>query len=151
MRHRVVKKTLGRKNGPRKALMRMLTEELIKHEKIETTLTKAKVLRPQVEHLVTKAAKASAKQDKVLTFNTFKELKKVIESDEIAKKLMSDIGPRFTDTKGGYTRITKTRNRDGDNSMMAKIEFVKKATEKKPAKAKETKEVKVKKETQNEK
>lgn len=142
MRHNVKTKTLGRTAAHRRALLRNLADSLILHEKIETTLTKAKYVRPYVEQLVTKA-----KKDK--GFNTVKYLKTKLVSEEAVRKLLEEVSPRFLERMGGYTRVVKTRNRDGDNSVMARIEFTEKkkkeaSTAKSKAKkvTKEVKEVK---------
>lgn len=134
MRHRVATKRLNRDMDHRKALLRSLTEQLIQHEKIETTLAKAKYLRGYVERLITKAKKART-GDKITKFNTVKEIKKVLISEEIIKKLVDDIATRFEKRPGGYIRIVKTGNRDGDNAEMSRIELVKETKEVKEPKA----------------
>jgi large subunit ribosomal protein L17 len=117
MRHRVAKVKLNRDMAHRKALLKNMSASLIEHEKIETTLIKAKSLRPYVEKLVTKAKRGS-------DFNTLRYLRKKLFSEDAIKKLVDDIAPKFKGRKGGYTRIVRVRNRDGDNSVMAVIEFV---------------------------
>lgn len=116
MRHRNTTKTFGRKKAPREAMMRNLADSLIVHGKIETTLAKAKALRSFVEPLVTKAGEN--------TLAKRRELIKVLYTDAAVNKLMSDLGPKFKERPGGYTRITKIGQRKNDGAEMAVIEFV---------------------------
>lgn len=139
MRHRVVKKTLGRNKDQRKALIANLSAQLIQLGKINTTLAKAKVIKPHVEKLVTKAIRANKTKDKIVIFNAVKLLRKHIRSDEAIRKLFEDVAPKFMDRPGGYLRIIKTGNRGGDNSSLARIEFVETVTKEKE-KLKEKKE-----------
>jgi large subunit ribosomal protein L17 len=127
MRHRVERKRLSRDKDNRKALLMNLSQALIEHESIETTIDKAKYLRPFIERLISKAKAFTNQEDKVKSFNVVKKLRTVLGSETDIKKLVSDIAPRYKDTNGGYTRITRTRFRDGDNSLMARIELVKHA------------------------
>lgn len=99
------------------------------HEKIETTLAKAKALRPHIEKLVTVASKAVKSNDKIKKFNAVKKLSKSA-AGPATRKLINEIAERFLNTPGGYTRIVKIGNRDGDNAQMARIEFVTKAVKK---------------------
>lgn len=124
MRHRVVKKILGRDKDHRKALISNLSEQLIEKEKVNTTLAKAKALRPRFEKLVTKAIKAHNSNDKIFKFNTVKNLKKDLRSEAAIRKLMEEIAPKFSKRPGGYTRIIKTGERDGDKASTARIELV---------------------------
>jgi len=124
MRHRVVKKTLSRDKDHREALVSNLFSQLIEIGKINTTLAKAKYIKPKVEKFITKAIKAHKSNDKIIKFNALKSLKKDIMSDEAIRKLMEEVAPKFLDRKGGYTKIIKTGNRDGDNSQTARIELV---------------------------
>lgn len=125
MRHRVVKKTLGRDKEHRRALYANLSESLITHGKINTTLAKAKAVRPYVEKLVTKAIKSCKSKDKIVTFNTVKNLRKQLYSESVIKRLIEEVAPKYVGRPGGYTRIIKTGERDGDKAPMARIEFVK--------------------------
>ncbi|MFH1648490.1 MAG: 50S ribosomal protein L17 [Patescibacteria group bacterium] len=148
MRHRVVKNTLGRDKEHRKALMSNLSSQLIEHEKINTTLPKAKALRPFVEKLITKAIKPHKGGDKIDKFNTVKDLRKYLRNEEAIRKLIEEVAPRFLDRDGGYTRIIKTGERDGDKAPMARIELVKgnqvkkEETKKVPSKKKASKDEK---------
>lgn len=164
MRHRVNKKTLNRTYDQRRALFSGMSSDLIQNGKINTTLAKAKVIRPYVEKLVTKAVKASKSNDKLVKFNTLKLLRKHLRSELAIRKLLVDIAPKFENRAGGYTRITRIGNRGGDNASLARIEFVEntsvkveaktdKKAEKKPAKTKKetTKKKVVKEEKKDEK
>ena len=143
MRHRVVKKILGRDKAHRKSLMSNLSSQLIEHGKINTTLSKAKAVRPYVEKLITKAKNPHKGGDKMVTFNTIKYLRKYLRSEDTIKKLIEEIAPKYLDRPGGYTRIVKTGERDGDKAPMARIELVKgKETEKEVKKAPPKKKVK---------
>jgi large subunit ribosomal protein L17 len=107
---------LNRTTSHRKALLRNLTISLVEYGTIKTTLPKAKTLRPFVEKLVTKS--------KTNDFNTVRYLKSVLNSKEAIKKLLSEIGPKNLERKGGYTRVLKAGFRKGDNAPMAIIQFV---------------------------
>lgn len=142
MRHRKHGKILGRKVGPRKALMRILAINLITNEKMVTTEAKAKALRPQIEKMITKARK-----DNELA--TRRDLLATLDSRDAVNKLLDDVAPRFKKTPGGYTRIIKLPARQGDGAKMAQIEFtnipekiVKKVEKKKSAKKTEAKKEK---------
>ena len=125
MRHRVVKKTLGRDKEHRRALYSNLSQSLITHGKVNTTLAKAKAFRPYVEKLITKAIKADNSKNKIVTFNTVKNLRKHLYSEDVIRKLIEEVAPKYADRPGGYTRIVKTGERDGDKAPMARIELVK--------------------------
>jgi len=124
MRHRVVKKKLNRDMDHRKSLALNLLSQIIENGKINTTLAKAKWVKPKIEKLITKAIKAHKSDDKIFKFNTVKALRKSLRSEEVIKKLMEEIAPKFPERAGGYTKIIKTGNRDGDNSLTARIELV---------------------------
>lgn len=124
MRHRVVKKKLNRDMDHRKSLAMNLSSQIIENGKINTTLAKAKFVRPKIEKLITKAIKAHKSDDAIFKFNTVKTLRKSLRSEEIIKKLMVEVAPKFVGRAGGYTKIIKTGNRDGDNAQTARIELV---------------------------
>jgi large subunit ribosomal protein L17 len=99
-----------------KAMFGNLVASLIAAEGIVTTEAKAKALRPIAEKLVTKAKKGGVhNQRQVVSY---------IRDKEMAHKLFDEIGPRYSDRPGGYTRILKLGPRQGDNAPMARIEFV---------------------------
>ena len=127
MRHRVVRNKLASDVEHMKSLLNNLASTLIVHEKIETTLAKAKALRPYIEKLVSYAGKAIKSGDKIIRFNAVKELNTKLHLNDAIKKLLEDIAVRFAGIPGGYTRIVKTGNRAGDRAEMARIEFTKSA------------------------
>ncbi len=116
MRHRYAGKKLNRTSSHRQALLQNLAKALLQHEQIRTTLPKAKVLRPYVEKLVTLAKKGDLHARRLCASR--------LRSDEIAKKLITDIVPRLGSRPGGYTRIIKAGFRYGDYAPMAIIELV---------------------------
>ena len=116
MRHRFSGRRLNRTSSHRKAMFKNMAVSLMQHEMIKTTLPKAKELRGVVERLVT-----LAKEDGVANRrNAFARLR----DHAAVAKLFKELGPRFVDRPGGYTRVLKAGYRDGDNAPMAIIEFV---------------------------
>ena len=116
MRHKKVGRKFGRKRGQRKAFMKGLATNLIRHESLETTEARAKELRKYIERLVTHGKKESVASLRTL----LKDLPKTE-----AYKLQHQIAPRYKKRQGGYTRIKKhTRVRQGDAAKRATIEFV---------------------------
>ncbi len=109
------KRRFGRVSSQRRALFNSLASALIEREKIKTTEAKAKELRPLVEKMVTFAKEESIHRRRVAE----KRL-----SPDIAKKLFKEIGPRYKERPGGYTRILKLGPRKTDGARMAIIEFV---------------------------
>jgi large subunit ribosomal protein L17 len=105
-----------------KAMMGNLVASLIAAEAIVTTEAKAKALRPVVEKCITKAKKATADEDRSVFLQ--RQVVAFIRDKDMAHKLFAEIGPRYTDRAGGYTRILKLGPRHGDNAPMARIEFV---------------------------
>jgi len=105
-----------------KAMMGNLVASLIAAEAIVTTEAKAKALRPVVEKCVTKAKKATLDEDRGVHLQ--RQVVAFIRDKDMAHKLFADIGPRYVDRSGGYTRILKLGPRHGDNAPMARIEFV---------------------------
>ena len=105
-----------------KAMVGNLVASLIAAEAIVTTEAKAKFLRPVVEKCVTKAKKAHANEDAAVHLQ--RQVVALIRDKDMASKLFSEIGPRYADRAGGYTRILKLGPRHGDNAPMARIEFV---------------------------
>jgi large subunit ribosomal protein L17 len=105
-----------------KAMFGNLVASLIAAEGIITTEAKAKALRPVVEKCVTKAKKAAADSERSVHLQ--RQVVALIRDKDMAHKLFEDIGPRYADRPGGYTRILKLGPRHGDNAPMARIEFV---------------------------
>ncbi len=117
MLHHKKTRKFGRESGQRTALIRGLAYSLVKHGKIETSLAKAKELRPFIEKLVTGSMKKGAME--AMRFTQSK-----LPSREIAGMLFKTIAPKYKDRKGGYTRIVKLPVRKSDGSARAIIEFV---------------------------
>lgn len=117
MRHRRVGKTLDRKTAPRRALLRNLATSLIVHEHVNTTLAKAKAVRPLVERLITKG--------KVKSLHARRELLKTVMTEKAVNKVLEELGPRYATRPGGYTRVIKLSPRKGDGAQMAQIQLVK--------------------------
>lgn len=124
MRHRVVGKKLNRSVGHRVAMRRTMADQLFEHGKIETTITKAKWLRPFAERLITKAKKADSSKDKISRFNLVKDLRTELRQETTLRKLVVEIAPKFATKEGGYTRIIKLANRGGDQAQRARIELI---------------------------
>jgi len=116
MYHRNAKRRFGRTHEHRKAMFMNLSQALIKHEQIVTTLYKAKDLRPVVEKLVTlgKRGDLHARRQAIAQ----------LRDPLLVKKLFDVLGPRYKDRPGGYTRVLKAGFRYGDNAPLAVIEFV---------------------------
>ncbi|HOV45613.1 MAG: 50S ribosomal protein L17 [Spirochaetes bacterium] len=117
MRHLVNKAKLGRTKSHRDAMLKNMLASLFIHEKIETTLAKAKFLQSTAEKLITRAKSDSVHNRRIA--------RKYVEDKDALVKLFNEIGPRHKDRNGGYTRIVKTGFRKGDNAPMAIIEILK--------------------------
>lgn len=115
MRHHNANRKFGLRTDQRRALMRSLAQALVIREKIKTTEAKAKELRPFVEKLVTRSRANTLANRRYLVIEV---------GDEGALKLVKELGPKFKERAGGYTRITKLPVRKSDGSKMAQIEFV---------------------------
>jgi len=107
-----------------KAMVGNLVASLIAAEGIVTTEAKAKFLRPIVEKCVTKAKKAHLDDDVAVGVHLQRQVVALIRDKDMAHKLFEEIGPRYANRPGGYTRILKLGPRHGDNAPMARIEFV---------------------------
>lgn len=116
MRHGVKSKRLGRDSAQRKALLRNLVTSFLEKERIHTTLAKAKAVRPVAEKMITLAKRN--------TLHTHRLALRFVYKKNVVKKLFEDIGPRFTERPGGYTRIVKLGPRSGDGAEMAVIQLV---------------------------
>ena len=121
MRHRKKVKKLGRTNKHRLSMLKNLATSLFAHETITTTDPKAKAGRKFAEKLITYAKEGSlAKRRLAATY---------IRDKAVLKKLFDDIGPRYAERPGGYTRIVKVGNRLGDDASLAILELVEKRVE----------------------
>ena len=107
---------LGKTSTQRKALLRQQVTDLLENGKIETTFCRAKEVQPVVEKMFTLAKKGGlANYRRALAF---------ITKEDVAKKLFDEIGAKYADRNGGYTRVTRTGARRGDAAEMAVIELV---------------------------
>ena len=106
----------GGSSAHQKSMMANLVASLIAAEAITTTEAKAKALRPIAEKMITKAKKGG--------LHNHRQVVSFLRDREMATKLFDEIGPRYTDRPGGYTRILKVGPRHGDNAPMARIELV---------------------------
>lgn len=116
MRHRVSNRKLNRTSSHRKAMLQNMTNSLLKHEVIKTTLPKAKELRKVAEPLITLSKKATVANRRI-AFDRLRDR-------DIVVKLFDELGPRYKARNGGYLRILKCGFRDGDNAPMALVELV---------------------------
>lgn len=116
MRHRNGLRKLNRTSAHRKALLRNLSNALLRYETIKTTLPKAKELRRVVEPLITLGKKPSL-ANRRLAFDRLRDR-------EIVVKIFDDLGPRFANRNGGYLRILKCGFRVGDNAPLALVQLV---------------------------
>jgi len=116
MRHLIKGKKLRRNTAHRRALLRNLVTSFLEKERVRTTLAKAKAVRPVAEKMIT-----LAKKD---TLHARRLALRFIYKKPVVKKLFDEIGPRFTERPGGYTRIVKIGPRAGDGAEMAILELV---------------------------
>lgn len=116
MRHRQSNRKLNRTTSHRLAMFRNMTNSLLKHEVIKTTLPKAKELRRFVEPIIT-LGKAPTLANHRLAFDRLRDREMVL-------KVFNELGPRYAKRPGGYIRILKYGFRVGDNAPMALVEFV---------------------------
>ncbi|MBB1030754.1 50S ribosomal protein L17 [Dietzia sp. SLG310A2-38A2] len=107
---------LGGSPAHQRLILSNLATQLFEHDAIRTTETKAKLLRPYAEKLITKARRG--------TLADRREAAKLVRNKDVLHKLFAEIGPRVADRDGGYTRIVKLENRKGDNAPMAMIALV---------------------------
>jgi large subunit ribosomal protein L17 len=125
MRHRVAHRKLGRVTEHRIALLRNQATALIRHERIETTVPKAKELRPFVERLVTIAKRGlAAGEGHVKLLNARRMVMVDIQDRAVVGKLFDEIAPRFEARPGGYTRLLRLGFRRGDAADVAQVEFI---------------------------
>jgi len=106
----------GGSSSHQRAMMANLVSSLVAAEGIVTTEAKAKALRPIAEKVITKAKKGG--------LHNHRQVVSYLGDKEVAAKLFDDVGPRYVDRNGGYTRILKLGPRHGDNAPMARIELV---------------------------
>jgi large subunit ribosomal protein L17 len=116
MRHQVKKGMLGRNTAHRRALMRNMVTSFLERERVRTTIAKARSLRPVAEKMITLGKRG--------TLHARRQALAYMTKEEAVKKLFDDLGPRFKERPGGYTRIVKLDRRAGDGAEMAMIELV---------------------------
>ena len=107
---------LGRTSDHRKAMLRAMVTFLMENGKIETTVTRAKEVRSMAEKMITVAKKGD--------LHSKRQVYSYITKETVAKKVIDELGPKYKDVNGGYTRIIKTGPRRGDAAEMAIIELV---------------------------
>jgi large subunit ribosomal protein L17 len=113
----MVSRRFDRPTGARTMLFRNLVTEILDHEKIKTTEPKAKTVRGMAEKMITLA--------KAGDLNSRRQAMSFILDKKVTEKLFKELGPRYAERKGGYTRITKIGMRQGDGASIVQIELVK--------------------------
>lgn len=116
MRHRKKGRQLSRTRSHKQATLRNMATSLFRHERIRTTEAKAKELRPFAERLITMSRRGD--------LASRRRVGRQVADGEVLAKLFDDIGPRYRDREGGYTRILKLGARRGDGAELALIELV---------------------------
>jgi large subunit ribosomal protein L17 len=125
MRHRVAYRKLGRVTEHRIAMLRNQTMDLIRHERIETTVARAKELRPFVERIISVAKRSlTAEEGSSRAVTARRVVAQDIADKAIVKKLFSTIAPRYVDRPGGYTRLLRLGHRRGDAAELAEVELL---------------------------
>lgn len=116
MRHRVSGRHFGRTANQRKALLRGLISSLLEHQRIETTLARAKEVKKLAERIVTLGIKGDLHSKRIALSH--------VPNRKAIAKLFGEIAPRLTGRNGGYLRLIRTRNRVNDAAPMAVLEFI---------------------------
>lgn len=142
MRHRVPRNTLGRPYDQRRAVLRSLATELLRHDEITTTLAKAKAVRSEAERMITlakhgklsgantevfqkaKSGDANAAKELAQHVHTRRQMAAYLYDADVVRRVYDVVAPRYTDRKGGYTRIIRSGFRRGDAAPMAIIQLV---------------------------
>ena len=107
---------LGRRSDQRKAMLRAMTTYLLENGQIKTTLARAKEVAPMAEKMITLAKKAN--------LASYRQALSYLTKEDVAKKLFDEIGPKYAERKGGYTRVVKIGPRRGDAAEMAIAQLV---------------------------
>jgi len=129
MRHLVKGRRLGRTTAHREAMLRNLVTSFIEKERVTTTVAKAKEARPMAEKLITLG--------KADTLHARRQALRVLAKESAVTRLFAEIGPRFVERPGGYTRIVKLDIRKGDGASMAVLEMIGSEFKKKEKKKKD--------------
>lgn len=124
MRHRVANRKLGRVTEHRIAMLRNQAQALLEYGHIETTVPKAKELRPFVERLITLAKRGIADGGEGRALTARREVLRDIPNRETVSKLFTDIAPRYASRPGGYTRLLRIGYRQGDSAEVALVELL---------------------------
>lgn len=135
MRHRKAGRKLNRTASHRKAMFMNLSQALLKHEQIVTTLPKAKDLAPIVEKLITLGKKGGLANRRLAIAR--------LQNDDLVRKVFDELAERYKERSGGYTRVLKAGFRHGDNAPMAVIELVDRNEEAKGQDSGPTQEIEV--------
>jgi large subunit ribosomal protein L17 len=130
MKHRVAKNKLSKKTGHRTAMVKNMITSLFKFERIRTTKAKARVVRQQAEKMITRAKADSVHNRRIIG--------KKITQRSVLSKLFKEIGPRYAERPGGYTRILKLEPRITDAAEMVFLELVDRKVKPKKEKKKKT-------------
>ncbi len=131
MRHRIRGRKLRRPTAHRMAMLRNLVTSFLEKERVRTTLAKAKEARPLAEKMITLAKKGTlAARRRALAF---------VRKESVVTKLFDELGPRFAERPGGYSRIVKLGPRSGDGAIMAMLELIGSEYKKKEKKKKKEK------------
>jgi large subunit ribosomal protein L17 len=131
MRHQVKRGNLSRNTAHRRALLRNLVTSFLEKERMRTTLVKARTARPIAEKMITLAKRG--------TLHARRQALAYMTKESAVKKLFEEIGPRFSERPGGYSRIVKLGPRAGDGAQMAMLELIGSEYQKKAKKKKEAK------------
>jgi large subunit ribosomal protein L17 len=125
MRHRVAHRKLGRVTEHRIAMLRSQASALIEHERIETTVARAKELRPFVERIISVAKRSLKNTDSAIgNVNARRTVAADIFNRDVVTKLFGEIAPRYADRSGGYTRMLRLGRRRGDDAEIAQVELI---------------------------
>jgi large subunit ribosomal protein L17 len=116
MRHQVKKGKLGRNTAHRRAVLRNLVTSFLERERMRTTLAKARAARPIAEKMITLAKRG--------TLHARRQALAYMAKEAVVQRLFTELGPRFAERPGGYTRIVKLDKRMGDGASMAMLELV---------------------------
>jgi large subunit ribosomal protein L17 len=125
MRHRVAYRKLGRVTEHRIAMLRNQTMDLIRHERIQTTVARAKELRPFVERIISVAKRSlNAEPGSARAVTARRVVAQDIADKVLVQKLFGTIAPRYVDRAGGYTRLLRLGHRRGDSADVAEVELL---------------------------
>lgn len=116
MRHKIAGRKLSRHTAPRMAMLRTAVTDLLRHETLQTTDAKAREIRRMAEKIITKGKRG--------TLHDRRQVAAVLTDEDIVRKLFDELAARYEDRPGGYTRMIKLGNRNGDAAPMAIVELV---------------------------